>query len=711
MATLEKIRSKAALLVIVVGLALFAFIIGDFLRSGSTFFNQQKENVAVVEGHTMKIQEYQQRVEQRTNQIKANNAGSLDEDQTNQIRQMILNEWINQILLEEETKKIGLAVCKEELSDLILGDNISPLIQQMQVFQDPQTGKIDRNRLLNMLQYIEMDNSSLSPEEAAQLIQTKMEWLEVEKQVVQQQLQSKLLSLLSAAVAPNNLDAQAAFNEAKVSVDFLYVSQPYFSIPDDSIQVSEAEIAKLYDERKSSFKQETTKVIDYIAVNILPSPKDYEAVQIRMEGVKTRLEESDKPGDVVLETSERPYVDAYVAYDKLSAELKSFVDRSTAGAIDGPILSNTIYNLYKLEGETIAPDSVKLNVISLPLGADENKIKQLGDSLIGVIKGGLSFAEVATASSGGQTTGDIGWQTETSLAQQVDVNFKNEVFAAKLNEPQVIKSSFGNFLIEVVEKTAPVKKYKIATVQLTVSPSQETKTKIYNDLNQYISSNHTLDLFKNSAAEAGYTVQSGVELSLEQLSLPGIKNSRQVIKWALDNKKGTISTIFECQNQEYFVVAAVEDVLKEGFRPLASVSELLKRELLNEKKAEKIITNLKAKSLTNLEQYAEVLNTSVDSVKFVTFSTPRISRIGDEPILNVNAPQASVGEISGPYKGKNAVYVLQLTNKNESEQVYDPEVQKQSLSMQNSYRIYQWFQSYQILRDNAKIEDNFSRFF
>jgi peptidyl-prolyl cis-trans isomerase D len=712
MATLEKIRSKAALLVIIVGLALFAFIIGDFLRSGSTFFNQQKENIAVVEGQTIKIQEFQQKVEERLNMIKARNAGaSIDEDQTNQIRQALLNEWINRILLEKETKKVSFAIGKEELTDLIMGKNVSPMIQQMPDFQNPETGRFDQNTLLRFLQSIEADDYSNYPEEVIpQIIEAKKNWLEIEKQVAEQQLQSKITAFLSAALVPNSLDAEAAYEENKVSVDFDYVSQTYASVPDDAVSVTDAEIAQLYKERKSTFKQEEAVVLDYIAVNILPSEQDYQNVLTKMEAIKTRLSESDNPGNVVTETSETPYLNAYVSYNQLSAELKTFVDHASIADIDGPVLNNKIYNLHKLEGETFAPDSIMLNVIALPI-LEEKELKHLSDSLIEVIKGGTTFAEVVSSLTGQRSDGSLGWQTESTLTKQADAKFKEDAFAAKLNEPLVVQSAFGNFLVQVVEKTVPVKKYKIATVQIAVTPSQETKTKLYNELNQYISANRTLETFKSSASEAGYNIQSNIEIGKSQLNIAGIQNTRQVIQWAFKNKKGSISDIYECQNQEYFMVAVVESILKEGFRPLASVSDILKRELINEKKAEKIIADLKTKNLSDLAQYAEALNSTQQSVKFVTFATPRISGIGSEPILNVEAPLAATGQISGPYKGNNGVYVISVTDKKESEQAYDATAQKQTMQMQNSYRMYQLFQSNQVLKDNAKIEDNFNRFF
>jgi peptidyl-prolyl cis-trans isomerase D len=714
MATLEKIRSKAVLLVVVVGLALFAFIIGDFLRSGSTFFNQKKENIVVVNGQTTKIQAYQQQVEERTNTFKARNNGvSVTEEQTNQIRQAVLDEIIDKALLAEEGEKVGLTISEDELTDLIMGENISPMLQQIPDFQDPQTQRFDKNRLLQFLQMINTDDyTGYNEEMYTQLISMKKNWLLIEDQIKEQQLRGKLISILSAAIGPNNLDAKAAYENNKTSVDFDYIVKTYASVPDEEVSVSDAEIAKLYNERKTRYKQQEAKLIDYITVNILPSPQDYQTVLAKLETIKTRLSETEHVNSVVTENSELPYLDAYVSYEQLTSEQKQLVDSSAVvGTIEGPVLANNIYNLYKLEGQTVSPDSVHINLISLPVTAEEAVIKHLSDSLIAVIKSGTPFADVATSASNGQSNGDIGWQTESSLVKQTDVKFKDEVFAAQINELMVLQSAFGNYLVQVVEKTLPVKKYKIATVQLTVTPSQETKTKLYNDLNQYISSNHTLDAFKGSAAEAGYIVQSEVEVSKDQLNIANLQTSRQVIQWAFKNKKGAISDIYEVQNQEYFIVAAVEGALKEGYRSLESVSEILKRELLNDKKAEKIIADLKAKNLTDLTQYAEATNTNVQSVKFVTFATSRITGIGNEPVLNARAPQAPVGKISGPYKGSNGVYVINVTDKKESEEPFDLATQKQALQRQNGYLFYQIFQSNQILRENAKIENNFNRFF
>ncbi|GHU70293.1 peptidylprolyl isomerase [Bacteroidia bacterium] len=712
MATLERIRENGKWLLIgFVGVALFAFIIEGFLQSGSTYFNQSKENVVVVNGESFHYQNFVNKVEERSNALKRGNTSrSFTDDEQNQIRQMVINEEIDNILFTEETGKLGLSVSKDEYKEMVLGNNISPVLQQIPDFKDPQTGRFDRAALENFLQMVNRDASDYPEEYQPQLEEMKHAWLSVEKQIIQERLHRKFSALLTSAILVNDVEAEAAYANNKTSVDFDYVAQSYSVIPDDAVSVSDAEIQKLYDERKNQYKQDEAKVIDFIAVNILPDPTDFQNVETKLLGLKEQLAAS-QVREIVQNNSDIPYVDAYVAYSTLTEEQKTFVSAHAVGTIDGPVLAGGVYNLYKLEGEKTAPDSVKVNVLALPVSYDDNQFAQLTDSLLNVVKSGTSFADMATSATGGQSNGEMGWVTETQLAAQVDVKFKDEVFAASLNVPFVAKSNGGSFIVQITEKTKPVQKYKLANIQVRVIPSQETKTRLYNELSQFVSANHSIAALKEKAAEAGYSIQNEVEVGKDQININGIQGTRQVIQWAFNNKKGAISDIYEVQNSEYFVVAAVENHLKEGFRPLNLVSDMLKRELINEKKGAKIVADLQAKKLTTLEQYAEAMNATPQPVKFITFATPNISGIGAEPVLNVEVPKLAVNQVSAPIAGKNRVYVVVVTDKRDSEVAYDADSQRRQLQMQNMYRSYQLTQNTELLRENAKITNNSLLFF
>jgi len=712
MATLAKIRDKAGLLIGVIGLALFAFIIGDFLRSGQTFFNQSKEKIVLVDGQSIDIREFQAEQETAINNYKGRMNESLTEEQYHQIRQMVFEKMVGSMLLKEKADKIGLAVGKEELADLIMGNNIAPFIQQMPDFQNPQTGAFDKNILINFLQMINNEEDwSLYPDEYRMQFQRQKEvWIDVEKTVEEQQLLNKFSSLMVSSIVANSLDAKVAFNDNAVNVDFNYVSQLFSSIPDTEVQVSDAELAKLYELRKTNFVQESAKVISYIAVNVTPSEKDFAQVAARMEELKDELSNATNPVDIVNENSDEYFQDVFLSVNQLSSELKSFVENASIGDIEGPVLTNQTYGLYKLMDVKQAPDSIKINQITIQL-MDESQIQTTVDSLTKVIRSGKSFSEVALAETNGQFDGDSGWQTEFSLYNS-NMNFSdlNVFFTAKVDEIFTVKSSYGTHLVQIAEKTAPVNKYKIAAIRKEVIYSQETYNKLYNDLNEFISKNNNLEQFKSAASDAGFVSQSGVEVFENQPGLPSVENSRQVIKWAFDGKKGDVSKIFECQN--YLIAAAIEGSLKAGHRPLLEVTDILKRELINEKKGIKIIEALQAKNLNSLENYAVAMNSTIQEVKFVTFAAARIpSGIGIDPIVNARALNAETGQITGPFAGRNAVYVLSVTNRDTGDQTFNEATQKQQMNMQNSYRIMQKIQDFSLLKEKAKIEDNRSRFY
>ena len=711
MATLEKIRSKAGLLVLVVGLALFAFIIGDFLNSGSTYFRQSQERIAEIDGEVIKIQDYQARVDEMTEIYKMQSgSASLPEEYMTQIRQSVFDGMVQEIVLDEATQKLGMVVGPEELFDMVQGENISPLIQQMQMFVNPQTGAFDKSALLTFLKQIDVDNIATYPaEQQAQLQQAQRFWMFWEKNIKRQRLEFKYTTLLSKAIAANALDAKAAFDESVENSDIVYAMQSYATIPDSTIAVSDSEIKQLYEQRKESYKQKASKIIDYIAVDIRPSKEDYDKVQADIVSVKSELETTDRVADLVNENSEVPYVDAFFTENALDAEMKQFATTAEVGAIYGPVFDNDKYRLFKLIDKTNAPDSVKVSHIMLA-GKGEAETKALADSLLTVLKGGASFEELAkqfSADQAAENGGELGWFTEATALRGVNAEFKDAVFGTPLNQIAVVKSMYGTHLVKVTEKTANVAKYKVADIDMTVSPSSKTYSNIYNELNQFISNNHSLEKLTANAKEAGYNLVSDATVTKDDQLLGSVQNSRQVIRWAFQNDKGAISEIFECNDK--FVVAAMKGSLDEGYRPVELVAAPLKAELIAQKKGEQIAAALAAKNLTSVEAYAEAMGAKVDSVKFVNFATRRISGIGIEPNLNAAVAMAQVDQVSAPVKGNNGVYVFKVYARNKDAKTYDEAEQVRTLDATNAYRV--GFQAIQSLINKAEVEDNRIRFY
>ena len=711
MATLEKIRNRAGLLVLVVGVALFAFIIGDFLNSGSTYFRQSQERIAEINGEVIHYQDYQQRIDEMTEMYKMQmGTTSVPEESMVQLRQMVFNNMVEEIVLGEATAEIGMTVSPDELFDMVQGENISPLIQQMPMFTNPQTGQFDKAALLNYLKAIDDENiASLPADQQAQFIQARNFWLFWEKNIKNQRLEQKYTSLLSKAISANKLDAQESFNETAESSDIVYAMQSYSTIPDSTIEVSKSEIEKLYNQRKESFKQKEAKVLTYVTLDIRPSQEDYDNVEKDIDAIKTEFSTTENVADLVNENSDVPYVDAFLTDKSFDAEMKQFATTAAIGDVYGPVFESDRYRMFKLVAKTQAPDSVKVSHIMLA-GRTEAETETLTDSLMTALKGGADFAELAkkySADQAAENGGELGWFTELTALRAVNEDFKDAVFSAALNEIKVVKSMYGTHLVKVTEKTKNVTKYKVADIEMAVSPSSKTYSKLYNDLNQFIANNQDIDKLDAAAKEAGYNVSTNQTVTADNQMLGMIKNSRPVIRWAFQNDKGAISEIFECDDK--FVIAAVEGSISEGYRPLSMVSDALKREIIAQKKGDQIASELSAKNLTTVEAYAEAMGAHVDTVKFVNFGTRRISGIGVEPKLNAAVAMAQVDHVSAPVKGNNGVYVFKVYARNQENKEFNEAEQVRTLDASNTYRFA--YQAIQSLINDADIEDNRIRFY
>jgi peptidyl-prolyl cis-trans isomerase D len=716
MATLEKIRSKAGLLVGIVGLALFAFIIGDFLNSGSTFIRQHKENVLVINGKAINYQTFQERIEELEHVAQLQTGqNSLPEEYRTQIRNSVYNSIVEEELLSRELDKLGITVTADELFDMMQGENISPILMQNQMFQNPQTGTFDKAAFLNFLKMT--DESAIlhaDPSQREQLLQLRTFRLYWEKLMKLQRQEQKYMALLSKGISASKVDARVAYDNQAESSDIAYVMQPYSTIADSTIAVSKSEIEKLYDQRKSAYKQAEAKIIKYIVVNIVPSQEDYDKVNAEINRVKNEIPSvTDNIKDFVADNSDTPYEDVFRSAASLDEELKQFASTAELGDIHGPFLeqSSNRFRLFQLIDKTFAPDSVKVSHIMI---ANDGRETIVADSLLDVLKKGGNFTEIAAEHSIDQNSssngGEIGWLTEEAATSILGEDFKTAVFAANTNEVFKYKSTAtqSTHILKVIERTSNVPKYKIAEFDRSVSPSSKTYSDLYNSLSQFIARNKDINKMDTAARNSGLNIFSDVSVAATDEMIAAIPQSRRVVRWVYEHKGGDISEIFDCDSKN-FVVAAVQGTVKKGYRSMASLEPSLKAELLSRKKGEKIAEELKAKNLTTLDAYAQAMNAKVDTVRFINFSTPRISGIGIEPKLNALITLAPLNKISVPVAGSNGVYIFEVVNRTPNSQPYDEAAQTETLNASNMYRY--GYQSMQLLMNNAKIEDNRLRFY
>jgi len=713
MATLEKIRNKAGLLVGIVGLALFAFIIGDLLNSGSSLLHSSANEVVVVNGKAVDYQEFMSRENEMADVYKLQmGQQNLNEQYMNQIRQVVYDEIVVENVFDPRLEELGMKVTPEEMLDMTEGENISPILLQVPFFQNQQTGQFDRNALLNFLNQIK-NIESYPPDAQMQIAQYRNIWMFWEKNIKRNRLMDKYTTLISKAIVANNIEAKANYDAAAESSDIVYVMAPFSSIADSTIVVPEAEIKKLYEQRKEMFRQQETAVIDYIALDIVPSQDDFDKVSKEMDQIRNEVETTENIAALTNEKSEHKYINAFFSKSGFGTDndVIEFVETAKVGDIDGPLFKDNAYRILKLVDKTEAPDSVKVSEILLAPRANEAATRAYADSLLDALNHGSDFVEAVKKHSIDQLVdkdGELGWLTEAGALQGINEEFKKTVFSLPIGKYDIVKSNYGMHIVKVTEKTKDVPKYKIADILYTVTPSSATRSQIYNNLNQFIVKNNSIEKIEANAKDNGFDLVANARVLSTDMTINNITGARQIVRWAFNSSKGQISNeIFECDGK--FVVTALKGKLPEGYQSLAAVEPQLRAELVSKIKSEKIAADLKAKNLSTLAEYAAETGYNPDTVRYINMSTQRITNIGIEPKLNAYIAAAPLNKLSEPIAGDNGVYVFMVINRTKEEQEYDPKQEASFVEANNSFMISNFI--FRNLQQEAKIQDNRIRFY
>lgn len=705
MAALQKIRNKAGLLVGVIALALLAFIFP--WNEVTSFIHKQKDKAFVVDGDIVSTGAYHQRITDfETFQKMISGQTSLDENTTSQIREFVYEQMVKEMMLDKESQKIGLSVSDTELNDMLTGANPSPLLRQIPLFTDPKTGQFSVQALNQFLSIVNTDTKSVPLEQQAQLENLKSVWATIRGMIKYQRLEEKYNALLANSVLVNDIEAKANSEATKATSDIAYVLNRYSSIADSTVSVSDKEIEKLYNERKNNFKtQDELRKISYFTKQIVPSESDYAAVEKEANTAREKLATADNPALVVADYSEVPYQDVFFSEKNLSAEEGKFAKEASVGDVYGPIRENDTYRIYKLIDRTSAADSVKMRMIIVPEGTDKLAANAKADSIINVIKQGKEFAVVANELYPQSNGGEVGWVTEPQLAS-AGKDFVDAAFKAPIGEVTKLNLQGQIQIVKVEAKTQPTTKYKLALVQIPVTVSDQTLAALDNELNQFVAESGNAKDFVKVAQEKGYNVTPNTVITGAYPNIAQINGSRQVISWAFHEKVGSVKKF---DLSDYKIIALINSKIDAGYLPVSEVKDVLKAELVKDKKAEKMIADMKAKNLTSLDAYAQSLGSKVDTVKFVTFNTPNIMGIGRESALNVYAEVGQVNKLTGPVKGDNGVLVLTVLNKTDQSKDFNVQSFKQTANNQNMYRIMS--QATQVLKEKLDVKDNRIAFF
>jgi len=663
MASLQKIRNHGALLIAIVGLAMLAFILGDFLNSGSSFFNRSRENVGVVEGQKIHYTEYEAAKEQLTEVYKIESGRSdFDEDLYAQIRNQVWNMFVMDYTLRAQAEKIGMDITADELSELCIGENPHQIIRGRRSFMD-ENGQFNRQAVVGLLQAINGEDA----DENANLKQAKTYWLYWEKAVRISYMQEKYTALLQHLLKANSLDAQYAFDGRQNGVAAEYVMQPYFTVADSLVKVSEGDIKKLYKQHKEQYKQTPNRAIKYIAFDIVPSEDDFKAAENLMKNLEEEFKTTEDVSLVVNTNSDIMYDGRDYSEETVPAQFKefAFAKGAKAGDCTEILFEDNTYAMARImQAGYSMPDSVELKAI---------------------VEGGEDQ--------------ELGWFKATDLPK----NIAEPALNGKRGERFTVAQGMGEQTFEIMELGKPTPKVKLAILAREVTPSSKTYSIIYNNAKQFIVNNNNAEALEKAAQEAGMAVIPQFNLTENTDKVGQLKSSRPIVRWAFEAKEGAVSDVFECGQQ--FIVAALTEVNDGDYRPLEAVRAELQYEAMNNAKAAYIIKQLKG--VESLEKAAEIMNQKVQHIERVALGDSRFGNSGMEPAVIGKAIAQGENQLSEPIQGKMGVFMVKTGAANNTKADFVVESEKAQLSNRFAYLPYQ---AMQLLEDKAEVTDNRANF-
>lgn len=693
MAALQKIRSKGILLIIIIGIGLFAFIAEEFFRSIETTTNESKQQVGKVYDETLSSQDFQKMYEEYESAWKfMRGTTSLTEQESNQARDNVWQMYVNYKLVAHECEQLGLTVTDGELQQ-VLQAGTNPALMQTP-FRNEKTGRFDANLLKNFLDEYSKMQAGTSTQQIPQQYQEYYTnlynyWKFIEKNLRQTLLEQKYEVLLSKAILSNPVEAKMNYEGSITHNNLILAAFPFTAVPDNQIKITDAELQAKYNETKEDYRQFLeSRDIKYVSVAVKASKKDKAELDKEMAGFAQKINTTDDLASLVRSSNSTvPYSNVSITKKALPNDIQMQIDSIATGSVKGPYYNaqDNSDNIIKLLSKTEAPDSVLYRQIQVG-GATADEAHKRADSIFTALKGGAKFADIATKyKQKGDSTWLVSAQYEGSSLDDDNAKFISTLNTLGANQMENLSFAQGNVIVQVLKRKAMVTKYNVAVIKRPVEFSKETYSKAYNNFSHFVATSTTLKAIEANARKYGYTVESRNDLYSSEHYVGNVTNTRDAMKWIFDAKDGDISPLYECGENDNLMLVVLMKTHKTGYRPLEDVKEVVRTAVMNDKKADVLASRLKG--VKSLAEAQKIPGAMIDSLNDVNFNSRCFVKATGavEPAINGSVWHHHANDFVGPVKGKNGVYSFVIASQKIMPVKFN-EAQEEQSAMQNHLR-------------------------
>jgi peptidyl-prolyl cis-trans isomerase D len=698
MAVIGKIRQHSLLLIVVIGVALAAFVLGDFFQGGG---RQQVINVATISGEDISIIEFNRRFEENAENMRQQMQDDrLSQDDLFRVRESTWNQILEEVIMGKEYNKLGLVVTTDELFDQVQGPRPHQAI--IQNFTNPETGEYDRSMVLNYLQ-----NLSSMP------ASSRNQWRVFERFIKEDRLSTKYENLVTKAYYTPEALARKAWLERNQRADFEIVAVRFASIEDNLVTVTDSDYKKYYEENKQSFERIAARDIEYVVFDIVPSATDQRNAETYVMSLVEEFSKTENITGFVNANSDTRHNDNWLSRDEVPLMLEEAFFDAEPGVVFGPYFEDGAYHLARLLDVTFRPDSLKASHILISyagaMRSEQTRTKaaaeRIADSLLNVVQRNPAMltqiaATMSDDGSASQNNGDLGW----FIDGQMVAPFNNFVIDNNVGTIGKVETDFGFHIVQVTDKKAPKRKIKMAHITHAVTPSSQTYQDVFAKASKFATETRSREKFDQVVERDGLAKRVAPSLTPMTNNIPGIQNPRQIVRWVFDKstRANDVSTIFDLDDK--YVIAVLTKKWEEGVPPLEDVRSNIEVQVLNAKKGEYIAERMKA-NLNDLNAIAAEFGVSVETVPDLNFDTRSIPNYGMENKLIGKMFSLQPNEIAGPVVGNSATFVVRMIRSTPSDETpnFDNIRRDQRNLFSNSVRNNAAMRALEKL---SKIEDN-----